>query len=107
MKLNFNLSEHFSMAEALHTNVKDGIISNINHFQKNQTVLLPKLQQLAAILERIRATVCVPIYVTSFLRSFYTNAMVGGVSNSLHLSGRAVDFSLHNIQNNNYSNLKF
>ena len=86
------------MAEALHTNVKDGIISNINHFQKNQTVLLPKLQQLAAILERIRATVCVPIYVTSFLRSFYTNAMVGGVSNSLHLSGRAVDFSLHNIQ---------
>lgn len=52
---------------------------------------LVRLQATAEMLERVRATLGVPILVTSGYRSRAVNQAVGGVTSSDHSRGQAVD----------------
>lgn len=45
------------------------------------------------VLQPIRDFAGVPLYINSGYRCSELNKLVGGVSNSLHMSGRAVDFT--------------
>lgn len=51
-------------------------------------------ETLVALAEKVREHFGVPMIVSSGLRCQKHNAAVGGVSNSRHLSGRAMDFTL-------------
>ena len=60
-----------------------------------------KLQALITnVLDPARAAYGAPIYVHSGYRSPKVNALVGGVSNSQHLTGEAADIDTYNIANN-------
>lgn len=54
--------------------------------------LLPRLIQVAEMLERIRSTLNAPIVVTSGYRGCEVNRAVGGVTSSDHTQGHAADF---------------
>lgn len=54
--------------------------------------LMPRLMMLAEMLERIRATLGVPVLITSGYRSPPVNRAVGGVTSSDHTQGHAADF---------------
>ena len=83
------LTHHFKWSEALCTNT--GLDNIPNDFQR------ANLLQTFRILERVRQYLGVPLYINSAFRSEAVNRAVGGVSNSLHLEGRAVDISTHNL----------
>lgn len=53
--------------------------------------IVPRLVLTAEMLERIRATLGVPIIVTSGYRGRQVNAAVGGVTSSDHTQGHAAD----------------
>lgn len=82
---------HFCLNEVICTSQGDKYrYSNFVHFLKpdvfyNSLLVLHILQYLRDFV------VCGPIYISSFVRSPETNAVVGGVSNSDHLKGCAVD----------------
>lgn len=83
------LSEHFTLAEFLAT----------RHLIKNQ----PDDQSIINmtfgcwfLLEPVRVQVGCPIYITSGYRSAALNALVGGVSNSQHMTGCAADIRPQN-----------
>lgn len=82
---------HFRLNELICTNQGEKYrYSNFVHFLKpevfyNCLLVLHILQYLRDFV------VCGPIYISSFVRSPETNAAVGGVSNSDHLKGCAVD----------------
>jgi putative chitinase len=53
---------------------------------------LENIKAAAAGMEKVRALLGAPITITSGYRSPQVNAAVGGVSNSDHMTGFAVDF---------------
>src|SRR5699024_9618023 len=83
------LSEHFTLQEAVRsaTATRKGI-DNVP-----DAVELERLRDTAQRMERIRAVLGDnPIHVNSWFRCEELNAAVGGVSNSAHRLGYAVDF---------------
>lgn len=80
---------HFSLSELTATN--KGISNVPNEFQKNN------LLYIANKLEIIRGQFGKPIYINSAFRSPLVNKAVSGSPSSYHLSGLAVDISLHNV----------
>lgn len=54
-------------------------------------------EQLVAVAERVREHYGKPITVSSGVRCVKHNKKVGGVSNSRHLSGKAMDFSVAGV----------
>lgn len=76
-----NITQHFSYEELNRDNLR------LSPF------LRQNLQSLAVFLEIVRLYFGKPIIVTSGLRSAQHNAAIGGVSNSLHLIGKAVDIT--------------
>ena len=81
------LSPHFTLAEltASTTAARLGLDNT------PAPELLPRLVQLAEMLERIRSTLDVPITVTSGYRAPKVNRAVGGVTSSDHTHGYAAD----------------
>jgi zinc D-Ala-D-Ala carboxypeptidase len=55
--------------------------------------VMPRLIQLADLLERIRSTLDVPLYISSGYRCPRLNSAVGGVPDSDHEKGDAADFT--------------
>lgn len=53
--------------------------------------VLPELAHTSEMLQRIRATLGVPVIVTSAYRGPQLNRAVGGVTSSDHVSGQAAD----------------
>ena len=82
------LTHHFTLAELTASSTAQRLgLSNTPPPE-----LLPRLVQVAEMLERIRATLGVPIIVTSAYRGAAVNRAVGGVTSSDHTQGHAADF---------------
>lgn len=80
------LTEHFSWAESVITQHRE-----IDNSIKDANVL-QNIPRTAVKLEKVRALLGVPLVISSWYRSPELNAAVGGVKNSDHISGCAVDF---------------
>jgi putative chitinase len=82
------VSPHFSMLECTHsdTAVERGIDNTPN------VAVMANIASAATRLEAVRSYLAQPIRIDSWYRSPAVNAAVGGVSNSAHLQGWAIDF---------------
>lgn len=83
------LSENFDLKE-FRTNT-DGIFIPINYAQQSRLRLL-----VANVLQPLRDYLNTPVYITSGVRTIDYNRQIGGVYNSQHLRGEAVDFICFN-----------
>lgn len=84
------LSAHFTLAEATRSSAADakGISNTPTELH------LKNIQYTASMMERVRAVLgSNPIAVSSWYRNPEVNRIVGGVSNSQHALGLAVDFT--------------
>lgn len=79
------LTPHFSLAEATRTDT--GLDNNPDSDED-----LATLQRTAMKMELVRAVLGCPIIISSWYRSFAVNRKVGGVADSQHKLGEAVDF---------------
>lgn len=84
-----NLSTNFTLAEATKS-AKARELGVSNEPDNEQD--LATLQRTALRMEKIRSILGGPINVNSWYRSTVVNAAVGGVPNSQHKLGEAVDF---------------
>lgn len=83
------LSEHFSIAEAIHSD--KAIALSLDNTPSRD--ILWVMEKTANCMERVRAALGNnSIHVNSFYRSPAVNAAVGSKSTSQHLRGEAVDF---------------
>ncbi len=83
-----NLTRHFTLAEL----TRSGTAARLGLDNTPPPDVMAALQTTAEMLERIRATLGVPVVVTSAYRSPEVNKAVGGVSSSDHMAGQAADF---------------
>lgn len=83
------LTKHFTLEEATHSDTarKHGI-SNFPDSDAD----LATIHRTAMKMEQVRALIGLPIIVTSWYRNDAVNKLVGGVPNSQHRLGEAVDF---------------
>lgn len=86
------MSKHFTYAELLHSDTAEK--KGIKNIPEDIDIYM-NLHILATwVLEPLRSSMQnIPIYVNSGFRSAEVNALVGGVPNSLHLQGKAVDIT--------------
>ena len=84
-----NLSAHFSYNEGVHSD--KAVELGLNNFPSAE--VLENMTQAAQQLEIVRSYLAQPVSVDSWYRSPEVNAAVGGVSNSAHLDGWAIDFT--------------
>lgn len=82
------LTEHFDLSEFTHS---DTALLNGYDNSPNAEELL-NLQRVALVMEKVRAILGKPIFITSGFRSERVNQAVGGVWNSAHRLGLACDF---------------
>lgn len=81
------LSQHFTLAEL----TRSATAQRLGLDNTPPPELLPRLVRTAEMLERIRATVGVPVIVTSGYRCPELNKAVGSRSTSDHTQGHAAD----------------
>ena len=81
------LTQHFTLAELTASTTAQRL--GIDNTPAPE--LLPRLVRTAEMLERIRATLGVPVTVTSGYRNRAVNTAVGGATTSDHTQGRAAD----------------
>ena len=81
------LTKHFTLAEL----TASGKARSLGLDNTPAPELVPRLLRTAEMLERIRATLGVPVIVTSGYRAPAVNKAVGGVTSSDHMQGHAAD----------------
>lgn len=81
------LTPHFTLAEL----TASGTAQRLGLDNTPSPESAARLQQLAELLERVRAHLGAPIIVTSGYRAPAVNRAVGGVATSDHAQGRAAD----------------
>ena len=81
------LTQHFTLAELTASTTAQRL--GLNNTAPPEIV--PRLTLTAEMLERIRATLGVPVIVTSGYRAPAVNRAVGGVTSSDHTQGHAAD----------------
>lgn len=81
------LTKHFTLAELTASTTAQRL--GLNNAAPPEIV--PRLTRTAEMLERIRATLNVPVIVTSGYRAPAVNRAVGGVTSSDHTQGHAAD----------------
>lgn len=79
------VSEHFCLAEVLHTSYPEFQEPFPSECVINLSFMISKMEVIRKCLKR-------PIQVTSWYRSKRLNDILGGVANSAHKKGLAVDF---------------
>lgn len=96
MKPSDKISEHFTYAEVIHSNLAKGLGMN----NDLPIELLPKVQQMAdMILENVRAHFNKSIIITSWWRCQALNQMLSNNPNSQHTKAEAVDFIVKDTKN--------
>jgi len=84
-----NISEHITYQEAIH--------NNHGFFNIPDAATLVKMKLVASkVFEPVRNFLNEPITVNSFFRCALLNKTVGGVSNSQHRTGEAIDMDCGN-----------
>lgn len=83
------LTPHFSYEEMCKTST--GVSNPLTTEAKINLVYLCRK------LEKVRTIVGYPLIITSAYRCAKVNKLVGGVSNSLHLTGRACDIAINHL----------
>lgn len=93
---NTHLTKHFTLNEFTRsaTARKHCIIND------PPAEVIPLIFSLSCILECVRAKINSPIFITSGYRSPELNKFVGGVPNSKHTLGLAVDFTFDDFDKN-------
>ena len=81
------LTQHFTLAELTASTTAQRL--RLDNTPPPE--LVPRLVRTAEMLERIRATLGVPVIVTSGYRAPAVNRAVGGVTSSDHMQGHAAD----------------
>lgn len=81
------LTKHFTLAEL----TASGKARSLGLSNTAPPEIVPRLLRTAEMLERIRATLGVPVIVTSGYRAPAVNKAVGGVTSSDHMQGHAAD----------------
>ena len=81
------LTKHFTLAEL----TASGKARSLGLSNTAPPEIVPRLVRTAEMLERIRATLGVPVIVTSGYRAPAVNKAVGGVTSSDHMQGHAAD----------------
>ena len=90
---NFNKYNYFQSSEIYAQNNKDELIDILS----NDSISY-NMSRLLWILDAIRlVSFDIPIYITSFYRNKPHNIKVGGVANSYHMLGAAVDVTCSDI----------
>ena len=82
-----NLTKHFTLAELTNSSTAQ----RLGLANTAPPEIVPRLLRTAEMLERIRATLGVPVIVTSGYRAPAVNKAVGGVTSSDHMQGHAAD----------------
>ena len=93
------VSTHFTLAEVLHTE-RPELQSGL------QACDIKNIQFMAGVMEAVRLVLERPIIVSSWFRSPALNKAVGGVRNSAHLYGLAVDFEVSSTEFRRVANAK-
>lgn len=96
---NMKITKHFSFEEMTRTDT--GIANPIT------TEATVNLVYLCRKLELVRAKFKQPIRINSAYRCPEVNSAVGGVTNSLHLVGRACDINISNLSINDVDTLYY
>lgn len=90
MSTQTKLSDHFTLAEAVHSDT--AIAKNISNVPPIETILV--MGKTAVCMERVRAALGnKSITINSWYRSPALNTALGSKSTSQHLRGEAVDFT--------------
>lgn len=85
--------KHFTFRELLHSNVAlQNDVVNLPPREKAAKIYFNLVVLVDNLLDPIREKFAVPIIVTSGYRCGKLNELVGGVDNSQHMKGEAVDF---------------
>ena len=87
MQLNFSISELCKSDKAKQKGIKN--IPNISQVDNLLNLIFYTLQPIRNLLQK-------PMIISSGFRCPELNKLVGGVSNSQHLEGKAVDFTVPN-----------
>ena len=95
MKLNFTMSELVYSKVAIKNN-----ISNMPDIDSLDNIL----ELIINVLQPIRVAINKPMIITSGFRSKELNKIIGGNSNSQHLTGSAVDFIVKGVEPENLVN---
>ena len=89
---NAKLSEHFTLGEL----TKSGSHPEVYNIPSHEAIA--NLKRLCTWLEELRKRYNAPIRINSGYRSPQLNRAIGGVSNSNHLTGCAVDIRVENME---------
>lgn len=91
------LTKHFTYEEMSHTD------TGISNPLTEESII--NLVYLCRKLEKVRKSFGKPIRINSGYRSPSVNKAVGGVTNSLHLTGRACDIAIHHLSTSDVDTL--
>ncbi len=84
---------HFTFRELMHSNVAlQNDVDNLPPRQERAKIYFNLVVLVDNLLDPIREKFAVPMIITSGYRSEKVNKLVGGVDNSQHMQGEAVDF---------------
>lgn len=96
------LSKHFSMNEAVRSDKAEKLrIANIPNDDQ-----LENINYTATRLEPVREFLGIPMFILSWFRSEKLNKAVGGVPNSFHKRGLAIDFYTRENMETIYEKIK-
>ena len=89
------LSQNFTLQEYLNSDTanKFGITEQYNP----PAQIIENIRRINEVVERVRTEMNRPLTITSGYRCLRVNRKVGGVANSLHLDGLAVDIRYYSI----------
>lgn len=91
---NISVTEHFRLYEFFRSETADSTkLTNFPHTWIKLSEVLTNIDHVARFLEYARQMLKKPIVITSGYRCPELNKLVGGVFNSAHMDGLAVDIS--------------
>ncbi|NLC24645.1 MAG: DUF882 domain-containing protein [Oxalobacter sp.] len=89
------LTEHFTLEELLRSDTAKK--RGIDNTPPEGSQIYANLEKLAGVLEEVRALFGKPVHINSGYRCPELNKAVGGVRNSAHLTGYAVDIRISGV----------